>query len=1185
MDIGELYDRCVVLTKMAEQLSAMEATEAEAVNRYLHETLVLCCAEGLRDTGQAYGNLFSQVDYLCKRHGIRMADRLALQTARKHSNAAERLSQEDLLYDVRAISILISAVFSISVPDRLVRLIPTEGRALEYQQGEQRPYIRCIVTHCDSRYIYATTADGDLMIDCGESDAAHGYLLKVVREGMQLNLLDNHEERHQSVHPENMYQSANPEEKHQSVHPENKHQSANPEDKYHSANPEAEPITCHPRLIIVEPDFLVDISSIATCFTEYGHHPLLYTLNRLGERANSQPILLGNFAGQALDDIINQHHDFANSLSESFRQQALQFCTCEGFSPQSFTEDARCQTANLEEVVTQLFGTYDREKAILEPSFVCERLGLQGRVDLMTTDMRLLVEQKSGKNMNIERMRNNGGMPVSGHLHREDHYVQLLLYYGILRYNFGVSDQKADIRLLYSRYPAKEGLLVVNFYQQLFREALKFRNQLVATEYHIAQKGFGTILPHLNVKTIYSEARRDSFFTRYVEPKAMAITTFLARLPELERAYFTRMMDFVYREQLYAKVGSQEGKTTAIADLWNMPLSEKKEMGNIYTDLKLTDRRKSSPFSGYDLLTLEVPDQGEDFLPNFRRGDMICLYAYNQEPDITKSIIYKGTIQEITTCRLVVRLSDGQQNPDIFRLVRGQKPCERYAIEHGTTEMSTGSHIRSLQTFISGPAAIRALLLGQREPEADTSVGLSRSYHPDYDEVLLKAAQAKDYFLLVGPPGTGKTSMALHFLVEEYLKTAGAGRTDAAYQVTGNQTDASLLLASYTNRAVDEICGMLEEAGFDYLRLSHVDACDPRYRHRLLDAMLDDRPKLAVIRQRIQQVPIIVSTTSMLQARPYMFQLKRFGLAIIDEASQILEPNLVGLLSKVEKFILIGDYKQLPAVVQQPECESVVEEPCLRAIALTDCRQSLFERLIRWEEQCGRSQFMGVLRKQGRMHPDIAAFPNQMFYFREQLQPVPLSHQLDISLGYDQTSEDALDDRLKQHRMIFMDSGQATLPEHADTSGNGRDSATFSDKVNPVEAHIVADLLRRIHRFYGDRFNAQKTVGVIVPYRNQIAMIRREVERLGIPELAAISIDTVERYQGSQRDVIIYSFTIRHGYQLDFLTGNSFEEEGHQIDRRLNVAITRARKQMILTGVEKVLRENALFGQLIDFCH
>ena len=484
-------------------------------------------------------------------------------------------------------------------------------------------------------------------------------------------------------------------------------------------------------------------------------------------------------------------------------------------------------------------------------------------------------------------------------------------------------------------------------------------------------------------------------------------------------------------------------------------------------------------------------------------------------------------------------------------------------MEHGSTEMATGNSIRSLQELIAADPTRRALLLGQLAPEADTRLALSKPHHPNYDEVVLKALQAKDYFLLIGPPGTGKTSMALRFLVEEHLKS----------QIPNLKSQ--ILLTAYTNRAVDEICGMLTEAGLDYIRIGNASSCDPRFADHLLDARLTATPKLDAIRELLKDTRIIVGTTSMLQSRSCIFQLKQFDLAIVDEASQILEPGLVGLLTKVRKFILIGDYKQLPAVVQQPEGESAVSETCLRSICLTDCRHSLFERLIRWEQHCGRSQFMGILRKQGRMHTDIAAFPNSMFYFSERLEPVPCPHQTETTLHYDLPPADALDGLLKTRRTLFIDSSP--------TSQISNLKSQTSDKVNPAEARIVADLLRRIHRFYGGRFDADKTVGVIVPYRNQIAMIRSEIERLAIEPLQRVSIDTVERYQGSQRDVIIYSFTVTHGYQLDFLTSNCFCEDGRTIDRKLNVAITRARCQMLMTGHEPLLRQNAIFARLIDW--
>ncbi len=95
-------------------------------------------------------------------------------------------------------------------------------------------------------------------------------------------------------------------------------------------------------------------------------------------------------------------------------------------------------------------------------------------------------------------------------------------------------------------------------------------------------------------------------------------------------------------------------------------------------------------------------------------------------------------------------------------------------------------------------------------------------------------------------------------------------------------------------------------------------------------------------------------------------------------------------------------------------------------------------------------------------------------------------------------------------------------------------------------------------------------------------MIRKELAAYKVDELYDITIDTVERYQGSEREVMIYGFTVQRYNQLAFLTENSFEEDGAWIDRKLNVALTRAREQMILVGNPRLLSQNDTFRRLIE---
>ena len=201
--------------------------------------------------------------------------------------------------------------------------------------------------------------------------------------------------------------------------------------------------------------------------------------------------------------------------------------------------------------------------------------------------------------------------------------MQLLLYYGVLRHNFRLSNQQVDIRLLYSKYPLPGGLVVVAYLQRLFHEAIRLRNDIVAQEFGIAQQGFDSIIDKLSPDTLNQNQLCSTFYHRYLEPQIAAVTTPLHKLETLERAYVCRMLTFAYNEQLLAKVGAQQTQGHSGADLWNMPLAEKRETGNIFTALKLQKAEKSNSYNGVDTLTFDVPEQADDFLPNFRRGDMV----------------------------------------------------------------------------------------------------------------------------------------------------------------------------------------------------------------------------------------------------------------------------------------------------------------------------------------------------------------------------------------------------------------------------------------------------------------------------------------------------------------------------------------------------------------------------------
>ncbi len=1078
----------------------------------LHKVLEQACYELTTGVTLSFANLFSRLDYICKEKKMTPSDRYAIQTMRRNCNAAMgdrfQADMQEYLYDLRALVRFVSLGFEEDIPASILPEIPHSNRPYQGTRLSHIPYVRASVTSWNDTQIFAATdseTDPFIIINYakGGYDGDLLYLKDLLSENLPLNLLDVR------VDEENHY---------------------------------------IPNLIVIHPDYLIDISSLAACFREYGHHPLNYFMNKIKPRANTAPILMGNLASQFLDDYINEQPQepvsYPRTIKKFFAASALDFCTCS--LPADFHAQAQAQMMNIRsfvhDVLPHNIRNFNKKNTLLEASFICEKLGLQGRVDMMQKDFQVLIEQKAGKRDEYHRR------------HKEDHFIQMMLYQGVLMYNFGQETANMQTFLLYSKYA--DGLLIEHFAENLFRESIKLRNYIVHNEMRLGDGAIGEIVDSLSTDLLNELQIGGKLWNDYQEPQLQTAINTLKRCTPLERAYFNRFFTFVSKEQILSKTGGSNDASHGFASNWHIPLHEKLEAGNILTGLTIQEKQSSGPGKGYDLIELHIPTQDEDFLPNFRTGDMVILYAYKEEPDMRKQILMKGNILELQPDRMTLVLRNGQQNKDII----GGKE-EVFAVEHDFSDTSANNGFRGLYAFLSAQADRKELLLGVRPPAQLEDVKLNGDYGR-FNELILKEKQAKDYFLLVGPPGTGKTSCALRFMVEEAL----------------SEPDTSILLLSYTNRAVDEICAMLTDSGIadrtPFIRIGNELSCDKRFVPYLLKYSLDDCPKLTDIQQKMAGTRIFVGTTTAINNRLNLFTLKHFQLAIIDEASQILEPDLIGILSArhqqhnaIDKFVLVGDYKQLPAIALQSAEEAAVTDLLLRNIGLEDCRNSLFERLYKSSPDTCRS----ILHKQGRMHPAIAEFPNQTFYYREQLESVPLPHQLEET-PYEAglTPQDTIDQLLLERRMVFI---PAEAPDHL----------TCSDKTNPNEARIVATLLDHIYRLTESRFDPNRTVGVIVPYRNQIAMIRKEIARLQLPALQDISIDTVERYQGSQRDIIIYSFTIQNFSQLNFLTANTFQEGNFLIDRKLNVALTRARKQLLLTGNPHILGANITFYKLMEY--
>lgn len=1121
IDAAEQYDYLLHLAQDQE-------TPLQRLYLQLRDQLERLCRASMQNRQLQLTDLAARISYLAAAHGLSRAVQNRLHTFRITSNAVMNLREEPtreyFMRDLRTLALTVKTLCHKDIPQPLYDLLPRKEEspqiAAPLPQGERIRRMRVCFQYADGGYLYVNpverTTDEPLRVRYGVEglNAEFNETVEKLWPHAQLNLLDV------TVDAEGVHT---------------------------------------PVLIILEPDYMIDISSLAECFKDYGAHPANYLLGKLRPPVNTRHILLGNIANLFLDEWIHTtgEVDYLECMAKVFRTYPLELATCEDLRSLStaneFARDCRTHFENIRKTVLQTFHDpgyrLNREDAVLEPSYVCEALGLQGRLDYMQRDMSSFIEMKSGKADEYF---------ISGKVvPKENHKVQMLLYQAVLQFSMGKDHRHTRAYLLYTRYPllypAKEEWTQV-------RRAINLRNLIVATEYAVQlhnSPGFtASLISEITPEALNLKGLRGRYWEQYLAPSIAAPGTDLSLLSPIEREYYLTLYNFIVKEQYTSKSGDMDydGRTGA-SSLWLASLAEKREAGEILYDLTISENRATDPHQ--PTVAFDIPlYEEEEFLPNFRVGDVVQFYERNRaEENATNKMVFKGSIAEISATRIVIRIRATQRNPSVL------PAGSTYAVEHDTMDTSYKSMYQALALFGKANKERRNLLLGQRKPRFDTSYDEAIAAAPnDFARVALKARAAQDFFLLVGPPGTGKTSRALRRMVESFH----------------DETEGNILLLAYTNRAVDEICKSISEKvdaehpdnnrkGFDFIRVGSELSCEERFRTHLLENVLQECTQRAQVVQRLSACRIFVGTVASLSTKTDLFRLKHFDVAIVDEATQILEPQLLGILSAkdaegedaVGKFVLIGDHKQLPAVVLQGEQQSRVSSEALRSAGITNLKDSLFERLYRvytgeksGEE--GANRAVDMLCRQGRMNPAVAEFPNQAFY-GGRLQSVGLPHQEDHSCPYGP-------------RVQF-------IPSQPELTG-------LSGKSNLSEARIAARIATEVYHRNPAAFDTLHTLGIITPYRSQIALIRKELEQTGILALQEIMVDTIERFQGSERDVIIYSFSVNYAWQLPFLS-NIIRENGVLIDRKLNVALTRARQQMYIIGVPHLLMKDKIYQALI----
>jgi DNA replication ATP-dependent helicase Dna2 len=875
-------------------------------------------------------------------------------------------------------------------------------------------------------------------------------------------------------------------------------------------------------MVVVEPDFLVDVTDVRG----WVQCPRMYYLNKIGGTPLAEPVVKGTVVHEVFGDLL-RGRDLEEAVEARVSEAGLELGLL-GIDREAIAADVRQHAGAIDGWLAQ--GTLTGNDGWRsEQTLVSERYGIKGRADAVRRGMP--VELKTGKNTRREP--------------RFHDKVQAACYALVLGERRGEAPDTGT--LLYTKNaaveragesgdlsPAKE----FSIGHGLLAFVLRARNEIAAMEFDAG------------VPTGYEADAKCEYC--FEQDTCMAVSGRLDQeskagqvgspVPEAERDYFDRFYGAIEAER--REVHREYAK------LWEQSPDERADADRALVDLEPLGTRQ------LDGGRWELRARGTGAVSKIREGDLVL--ASDGDPI--------GGDAELARVERMGGLADGKSataasdgsGPADGGSVAGGSGDGRRTVDGGTTSTETGPtatetggsdeaasaaalgteivvtadepvELRRLDVYpselftdrmltalhdaiLTQPPDAKDVLFGRREPAFREVDGTFVDNNVAQDAAVRLAVGAEDCALVHGPPGTGKTYTL--------------ARTVRALVERGDR----VLLSAFTNRAVDNAIEALAAQGFtDVVRMgteSGVRADMQGYR-------LETAGDPEACASALTEASVVAATTATCGSR--VMRDQDFDVAVVDEAGQLTEPGTLAATALADRFVLVGDHEQLPPVVRAATGDR--EE-------VADLGRSLFARLV-----ADYPDASVMLDRQYRMAQRIQAFPSEEFYdgaLRPATAAVAGQRLGDLS-GVDPSTlpADFAD------RVTFVD------PDGA-ADGN----------TNPAEADAVADIVQHYLAAGVDPTD----VGVIAPFRAQVAEIGKRLSALG-DGAAAVTVDTVDRFQGSSKEVVVVSFTATGS-----LDGPIFEDH-----RRMNVALTRAKKALVLVGDEPALRNEEPYRRLVDW--